>query len=398
MARPSKSAAAVSLLMTVSLLVSLCLSISAAEEKALPSLAEVQVEQKGIHPGGSVRISARIDGGEVGVQSILLYFEGQGKTLSCELRHNLQEEEDVFSAMLQVPADALPGAYILRSATLRDEKGQRVRYDRDYDESRGRYPLDTEAYVTVVSPEELPRLEDCQVLQKQDGFWVSLMADCPSGGLERAELLFENGANYHKIDVTLTQEDQEADGRYQKRIEIPSYEPAGYFSLKRVSLTDQAGNEAIWQEGADGKREEQPLLQLPSFTVQPREQDVTPPVLAEVSVGAGVRDEAAGKLLFPITVTAEDDLSGVELITLKFKNQQGKNVSKTLQREDQLPGYPDRYAGEIAVAMDREPDEYRLDSVTLADYAGNRITYSAEEDPTGRKLPLPVTASFTTDF
>lgn len=371
----------------------------AGKDNVFPELTFITVQNRTVHPGRTVVISADAQNDDSSVKSITAIFANKTENTEYSVKLLPNSDKDVmeeYSGILHVPKGAPPGEYRLRHVVVLDQDDNRARYNAGQtsrDEERGRFPLEWDAAFTVQKDEVLPKPVSCAVTQSAGRYILTFGA----GGteLDKATLLFENSWNSHKYVASVSSGDLGQDGLYRKEIPISPYEPSGTFTLKQVVIKGLAGKSQTWSASIDEGNEDTKEILLPiatSFAVNSSYFDAAPPELLSIALGSGVRDTKDKKTRYPIRAIVTDDLSGVEHITISFKDPiSGKTVGKVLWDSDLIK--ENQYAGEMSVKFDQTPGRYELDSVTLCDCAGNRITYCDQEDLTDKKRALPVTVS-----
>ncbi|MEA4847402.1 MAG: Ig-like domain repeat protein [Clostridiaceae bacterium] len=104
--------------------------------------------------------------------------------------------------------------------------------------------------------------------------------------------------------------------------------------------------------------------------------DLYGPKLSSVTVMDQTRD--GNDLKYLIQVEATDNKSGVEHITVQFKNlSKDRMVSKVLRAEDGIDGV---YSGWLKINAYEPDGKFTLYRVTLTDYAGNYQIYCRSQD------------------
>lgn len=392
-----------SVLLAAGLLCAPVRAFAADSDDTLPPTVErIVVRQSTVSPGGAVTISADAEDDETGVKSITVYFrhEEEDVTFTAKLLRN--SDEDVaaeYSGVLPLPDDAPPGQYRLSRVLAADRAGNRAVYAdgiREWDDENHRYPLEWPASFQVkAGTKPLPPVS-CAVSTRDGGYRVTL--DAGGNEVDKATLLFENDANHHKYALSLSENDLQANGTYRKELPVAEHEPSGTFTLKKVTIKNTAKVKQTWSSTVDEDSDDLPLPIAAAFSVQSAlPADKTPPVLHAVQVGEGVRDAEDEKTRYPLNVVVTDDLSGVDHITVKFKEpRSGETIRKVLRSGDLRvtdPDKKDRYSAELVAKFDQTPGLYRLDSVTVCDRAGNRTTYCTAQDLTDNKALLPVTVT-----
>jgi len=371
------------------------------KDEVLPELTSIAVQSKTVYPGGTIVVSADAQDDDSGVKSITAFFSREAGNAKYSVKLLLNSDEDVveeYSGILQIPKEAPSGRYMLHRVVVLDQEGNRASYSTgqtSWDEERGQFPLEWNAAFTVQKGEAPPEPVSCAVTVSGERNTLTFRAS--GAGLDKATLLFENSENFHKYVISVGSDDLGQDGTYRKEISISPYEPSGTFALKQVVIKNLTGESRTWSASIDDDDEDEDRSELllpfsASFVANSSHLDTIPPELLSISVGNGVRDSEDEKTRYPIRAVVSDDLSGVEHITIKFKDPvSGKTISKVLRASDLIRD--NQYSGEMPVKFDQTPGIYQLDGVTVCDRAGNRMTYCTQEDLTEKKRLLPVTVS-----
>ncbi|MCL1997827.1 MAG: hypothetical protein FWG65_03580 [Turicibacter sp.] len=186
-----------------------------------------------------------------------------------------------------------------------------------------------------------------------------------------------------------------AENTFQTEIPIGQYDPPGLFELALVWITDVAGNQQTYvlnpsQWGND-------VLPLPNnaaFTITNTNYDNEPPVLHNVQVSPQVVN-APG--VVTVTVTATDNLSGIEIIQANF-------IDANSNREYVAFGNvawswnliaENTFQTEITIGQYDPPGLFELAWVWITDVAGNQQMYVLNPSQWGNDvLPLPNNAAF----
>lgn len=368
---------------------------SQADDDTPPELESIAVDRVTVRPGGEVIVSADAWDDDSGVKSITATFrhETTGAELRAELLRNSNADiSEEFSAALRIPKDAAAGRYALRQVTVRDREENRARYTAgrsEWDSEKGLYPLTTDVSFTVTQQGAPTQPSACAVTRLQSGAYRLTVTFAAGAEADKVTLLYENAANHHKYILSVGEDERQADGSFRKQFTLAPYEPAGTFTLKKITVKDANGAKQTWSQTVDEDSDDLPLTLASSFTTENSSPDRSAPEFLDLTVSAPVQDDNDEKTRYTIEVRATDDLSGVEHITVKFKDPvSGESVGKVLRAADlQENG---RYRARLAVKYGQTPGLYRLDSVTVCDYAGNRVTYCTQTDLTDSKRRLPV--------
>ena len=197
-----------------------------------------------------------------------------------------------------------------------------------------------------------------------------------SAGLDHINIQFINSENDRSITKILRPDDF-ADGVYADWISMSIYEPAGTYILDKVILQDENGAYVRYCR-AEELDENDGYLALPvtaAFQIDNGVTvlDETAPVLGAVAVSPV---QAAKESEITVTAAVADDFSGVDSVTVRFENENGKAVSVDL---DAAGG--ELYTGVIKKSSTDEAGTYRIKKVTVTDHMGNSKTYNGGDGP-----------------
>ena len=197
-----------------------------------------------------------------------------------------------------------------------------------------------------------------------------------SAGLDHINVQFLNTENDRSVTKILRPDDL-ADGVYADWISMSIYEPAGTYVLDKVILQDENGAYVRYCRAED-REEDDNYLTLPMTAAFQIDNgvtvlDETAPVLGAVAVSPM---QAAKESEITVTAAVADDFSGVDSVTVRFENENGKAVSVDL---DAAGG--ELYTGVIKKSSTDEAGTYRIKKVTVTDHMGNSKTYNGGDGP-----------------
>lgn len=205
--------------------------------------------------------------------------------------------------------------------------------------------------------------------------YVAVQVVPGSAALDHINIQFRNLENDRSVTKILRERDY-ADGVYSGWISMSIYEPAGTYVLDKLILRDENGIYTRYCRAEDQDENENYLV-LPvtaAFLIDNgvTVTDETAPVLGAVAVSpmqAGKESE--------ITVTAAvaDDFSGVDSVSVRFENENGKAISVELEQQGEL------YTGVIKKSQTGEAGTYRVKRVTVSDHMGNSAVYNGGDGP-----------------
>ena len=197
-----------------------------------------------------------------------------------------------------------------------------------------------------------------------------------SADLDHINVQFINTENDRSITKILRPDDF-ANGVYADWISMSIYEPAGTYMLDKVILQDENGAYVRYCR-TEELDENDGYLALPvtaAFQIDNGVTvlDETAPVLGAVVVSPV---QAAKESEITVTAAVADDFSGVDSVTVRFENENGKAVSVDL---DAAGG--ELYTGVIKKSSTDEAGTYRIKKVTVTDHMGNSETYNGGDGP-----------------
>ena len=197
-----------------------------------------------------------------------------------------------------------------------------------------------------------------------------------SVGLDHINIQFLNTENDRSITKILRPDDL-ADGVYADWISMSIYEPAGTYVLDKVILQDENGAYVRYCR-AEEREEDDSYLTLPVIAAFQIDNgvtvlDETAPVLGAVAVSPA---QAAKESEITVIAAVVDDFSGVDSVTVRFENENGKAVSADLEAAG-----GELYTGVIEDSDTDEAGTYRIKKVTVTDHMGNSETYNGGDGP-----------------
>lgn len=205
--------------------------------------------------------------------------------------------------------------------------------------------------------------------------YVAVQALPGSAGLDHVNIQFRNQANDRSVTKILRDRDL-VNGLYAGWLELSIYEPAGVFELDKVILQDKAGAYVKYcrAEDLDDNRGYFALPVTASFGVGNGVNvlDETPPILGAVVV---TPSQAAKESELTVYAAVADDFSGVDTVSVRFENENGKAISLELDWNGEL------YTGKIKKSQTKESGTYRVKRVTVTDNMGNSKVYRGGDGP-----------------
>lgn len=187
----------------------------------------------------------------------------------------------------------------------------------------------------------------------------------------------------------------EQQNRYEATIETTRYEKSRDIQVTQLYMSDQTGN-TVYYYHPGHHPQEQPknslidyrMYDFSSYTVKiaNSQEDITAPVLNLKSLHTKQK-KVDGRDAIVITARANDDMSGIESITVHYSNPQQTFMTSVILTHKEAP---DKYEGIIFVD-EAAVGNHKMEAATidLLDYAGHRRQYYRNgevEQPSGPKM------------
>lgn len=398
-----KSLLAKGALLTGALLLSLSLCSPAfAAGEPRPQLESLTLDREEAAPGGRILLEGQAWAGDGEMGPIQLFFQNSqtGRVLMGVLRETRDPGGDgpppsaaSFSGTLAIPGDASPGEYRLIRVLLRDSAGGSLRLENSSSKREGVEPLDFDLSFRVEEGTAAPAQPSSTLTPSSAKAGDTLRFQVTSPDEEpllTVSSIFRERGGDHSFPCSLSRRDSWADDHtLEGEITLPEHLPAGQYDLSSLTVTTLSGARQTYS--AQSGKDLLPLTNPCSVTVSGGGDDRTGPVLESIAIGDPYQDD--GDQIIPVTLTARDDGSGIDHITVRFENDQKDSVSTVLYGNDDREG---TFRGEITVGPGDGGGLFTLQRVTLADRAGNRVYYAPPQDCRDGYLPLPQTPSFQT--
>ncbi|HEY6391021.1 MAG TPA: Ig-like domain repeat protein [Bryobacteraceae bacterium] len=188
-----------------------------------------------------------------------------------------------------------------------------------------------------------------------------------------------SGANYFEAVFTDPSggERRSASGKFNPtrsltesaKITFPRFSNGGEWELSRVFISDAAGNTLSLDTDALRRGGFPTQLQVKSA------KDTVSPKLTALSFAPPEVDTSKGPGVVKVNFTATDDLSGVNYLELSFASPSGtfKTVSTKFEPAGSFSNSLD-----VTFPARSEPGQWTLNTVFVADAAGNTLVLSAE--------------------
>lgn len=205
--------------------------------------------------------------------------------------------------------------------------------------------------------------------------YVAVQALPGSAGIDHVNIQFRNPANDRSVTKILRDRDL-VNGIYAGWLELGIYEPEGVFVLDKVILQDKEGAYVRYcrAEDLDDNRGYLALPVTAAFGIGNGVNvlDETPPVLGAVAV---TPSQTAKETELTVYAAVADDFSGVDTVSIRFENENGKAISLELDWNGEL------YTGKIKKSQTKEAGSYRVKRVTVTDNMGNSKVYRGGDGP-----------------
>lgn len=383
------------------------LSFTVIEDTAGPELLSCSILADSVRAGKDeqdrdytfqITLSASDSG--AGFEKASLIFESEkGKKFYTSLNRGDWQRDDIYQKNVSVREHQAEGEYRLVKATLEDRAGNKtvLGYGKDA------LPLDSAFVpgVRVDSQEDgsgpAPALKSVTVGDRRresidqtverTGYEIIVRAEDRGSRLHHITVKFKNSETGSTVSKVIRAEHQQHTlgyGAYTDWLTVGSWEQPGTFTLDTVVVTDEAGNSQTYRRPGDCSGRQLPLPCTASFTVAegPSRKDTQAPVVTALEM----ERETKEGLAIPLRAKVSDDLSGVNTVSARFENREGRVITLRLYlRED---GW---YSGSIAGSRIKKWGQYQLVRLTVTDNAGNRRVYQQQEGIRGEALPQQIT-------
>ena len=394
------------------------LAVPAYADNDRPLLDWITLYTTKVAPGGELLVGVDVFDSD-GVASGTLRFVNQdGRRVDVKLSETLGylgALED-WSGKINLPADLPLGEYQLQMAWFFDQKDNPARYFREEDmkwDSDDAFLLEWDLRFQVVTPEEAdtppkaesraenaagsgdtipPVLGSVQLLETRQRdnlmqYKVQVAATDQGDGIRHIALRWKSSATGKTVSKVLFESDGK-NGLYTGWVDINRYQPAATFSLENLGLYDKAGNYQAYCPASQvsDQNKKLPLPSTPLLRLESSQRllDDTPPVLEGLTLS---HTTASVGTVIAVTAQCKDDISGVDSLSLQFKNRQDKSISITLSEQN------GHLFGHIKSFQAKTAGQYTLTRAILTDKAGNKRSYY--QNPQNRGEPLPFTVGFT---
>lgn len=374
------------------------------EDKTGPTLLGCSILEDSVKTGkdendndSTFRLTLSASDSVAGFEKATLIFESaEGKKLYAGIKREDWLREDVYQKDITVRESQADGDYKLVKATLEDRVGNKtiLGYGKDA------LPLDGGFVcgVRVISREKsglAPLLQSVGIGERRvhndtdthrAEYQLVVKAKDRGSGLHHITVKFKNSETGDAVSKVIRAEGRDrslGDDLYVGWLTMGSWEQPGTFVLDTVVVTDKAGNSQTYRRPGDCSGSQIPLPCTASFTLEegPDRKDTQAPAVSALEM-ASVTEEGA-----PISLRARvsDDLSGVDAVSARFENREGKVITLRL-----YPAEDGWYSGRISGSRIKRWGWWRLVRLTVTDNAGNRRVYQQREGVRGEALPQQI--------
>jgi hypothetical protein len=386
------------------------LEFAVGTDRLPPALKDISVDSPAASPSGRLGLSAEARDDLAGVDRIALRFwcEDTGRNLFLELTgDDLDPLSGRYQGALTLSSDERPGNFVLKSAEISDRVGRKRRYllkedIRDGDEDCLPLPFGcgfavlSEAGRAADPPD--PWVTDIAVVrteQTEDEYRHLIRVTAADGApdFDHITVRFVNAGNDRAVSKVLRPSERsgQSSNVYEGWLSVSRYEPSGAFILDGITAVDQARRYQFYRAADNSFSSENDFVlpRTPSFFIASpyAKADDMPPVLTDISLD---RDTVSpeGKIL--VTAFVTDDLTGVDEVTLKFRDPFARNtIVLNLKEENGI------FTGAVEASKYRAGN-YALVRLTVSDKLQNRRAYLPPDQPKSDKDGvLPRTPGFT---
>ncbi len=173
-------------------------------------------------------------------------------------------------------------------------------------------------------------------------------------------------------------------GRYTSSATFHKNAANGQWSLSEAYLADETGNSTRLEDQTEIANwiAETGHTDLSSFQLKSSNPDITVPSLNKVILDTAIQDSATGMFYIPVSVEADDDLSGIESFELEIREEDsGQYKWQYVDRSD-LYGTgatADPFKTSFVLSEYAASGTWSLSSLRLYDKTGNRLYLDGSE-------------------
>lgn len=358
-----------------------------------PVLNHISIDKTTVGASGVFTLTVKAADDKSGIKNVSVTFRNTSNdhTISAVmLSRDYDAATDVYQKEVTIPVFEPSGNFVLHSVTLNDNAKNSQTYSAQGSLSKANHnlPLEQELGFAVTQQKEAgkaPKISsialDKTTVYGNNNVYVTVKTDT-AAVIDRIALTFKNEDSDRTQILTLQETNRIAAGVYRGNIEIEQYEPEGEFVLKSAMLTDKAKNKEKYlpqQEIEDDKKWDYfALPQEPSFTISNKNADNIAPTLTSVSIDKTTAN-AGGKIV--VSAKANDNLSGVKQISVRFKNKSNDHILAVsmLSKNDYNPS-TGCYVKALDIGKHEQAGNFELYRVLVSDEAGNRQYYGPESE------------------
>lgn len=380
------------------------IAFTVAEDAAGPTLLACSVLEDSIETGrdengndSTFRVTLSASDEIAGFQKVTLIFASEeGKKYYASLDRGDWLSGDIYQKDVPVRERQAAGEYKLVKATLEDRAGNKtiLGYGKDAQ------PLDSSLVcrIKIISRENsglAPALQTVTVGERREhidtdihrtGYRITVKTKDRGSGLHHVTVKFKNRQTGDTVSKVIRVDENDhslGEGVCAGWLTVSSWEQPGTFLLDTVVVTDKAGNVQTYRRPDDCSGSQLPLPCAASFTVEegPDRKDTQAPVVSALEMAETTEEGVP----IPLRARISDDLSGVDAVTARFENKEGRVVTVRL-----YPAEDGWYSGKVSGSRIKRHSQYQLTRLTVTDKAGNRRVYQRQEGIRGEALPRQI--------
>ena len=363
--------------------------VEGEEDTEAPQLDELAIEPSSVDTSASdqtVTLPAHLTDNLSGLQEATVVFaspSGNQKVIGSFVLGTGSPTDGEFEAPVTFPHFSETGPWHITYISLRDKANNFTTVTGEQLEA-----AELPAQVLVEGEEEPEESEDGEAPQlhglsiepteidtsagKQQVFVTAKITDNESG-FKSGEVVFLS-PNEKQIleggEVELVS-GNEAEGVYRFTVTFPQGSEAGTWSVAKVRLRDNAGNENVIP-GAEVEGQNAVVVKSEESGEEEETEDTEAPVLDELGIEPEFIDTSAAKQVVSVFAHVSDDLSGLKEIEVTFDSPSGKSFVAGGASEP-IAGTPTSGYYEIPVTFEQfsEAGAWNISSIKLFDHAGH---------------------------
>jgi hypothetical protein len=203
-----------------------------------------------------------------------------------------------------------------------------------------------------------------EITDAQSGFsHGSVVFESPNGKV------ITNDASFSRVSGNAS------DGIYEAKVKFKPFVQSGTWKVSNVNLVDAVNNEANFSSSQlEGKS-------FPTTVSVTSNEDTEPPVLTGLTMTPATINTATSSQLVIVTATITDNLAGFDTGFIQFESENGKHKTNQAAFATKLSGTETSGTWEAVVNFREslESGTWKVNSLTLADNAGNQTSLSAAQ-------------------